>query len=1701
MDLEEADQPSGSGEIPEKVQNRLEDWKKSLIDLSLRNRLLNYSPRKRSTVEIVDELPQITLRGLLQGETFVFDSKPEGSGEKGSSSSPEDSLPEDSPPEDSPPEESLPEESPSGEKPQGGEMEESVSRGDESSNGPSESTPEEDDTKEDSTEEDSTEGNGTGGEGTEEGSGSRTLETGVELTSVAGQDLPDRHVDSRLQTPYTENRLSSKLLSLYRSAKSSVEEQGINTLYVALGMLKWYEDPTSDQTRRAPILLAPAQIERETARSGFELSLGEGDTILNPALREKLRRDFKIDLPQLPELTDVGEVVADEVFEGVREAIEGFGRWTLTQDVVLGEFQFQKFLMYQELKDHREEFASDDLVRSICNVGSGSVLGELPERVDEADLDEAMSPWDTTQVLDADSSQQRAILAVKEGCNLVIEGPPGTGKSQTIANLIAEALTDGKSVLFVSEKMAALDVVQSRLEDVGLGSYCAELHSNKTSKNRFTNDIARSLDQDQPPEPEVEEDLRKLKRRTQQLREYVVALHESTEALGLSPFEGIGQLTKVENCPLVDVQFEAPLSVSRSGYDEARESLKELAVALGEVAPRKKHPLRGIGPISSGRTGQSRLRQQAEEVAGRLDQLRDSTQKLCDETGLNLPETFGRLQLTLDASSSAASSPGAEESLLRSEEWNQMPARAERLIEEGETLSSAQEEISGTLRPEALETSLDTQIQGLENYRDSGWIRYLNPKYWQFRFELKDYYVPGASPGGEAGSGGEEGLLQDLRAAKKCRESRDFIEENTELGEQLFGSRWEGIESDWQELREFADWITELRQYAIEEVLTDEAYRRTAEEKIDESRASRLREKAESQLSEARSGIEDFREKVKAEEGLEVDSAPSRSLQQVEDRLREIADGAGRLPEWTDFVGRRDRCLEGLTEDYVSAAFEEGVGPEDLEPSFRRAFFRHWVEAVFEKRPALRDFRGSVHESHIGDFRELDEKSKDAAVRRARYQLSQKRNELIKDEDLKEQVRYLNREAQKSRRVHPIRKIMERAGEAVKEIKPCFMMSPLSVSTYLPIEDTEFDLLIFDEASQITPEDAVGTFVRADQVVVVGDSKQLPPTNFFSVQAEKGGAGRFEKGKIEDLESILKEVSTAGLPSIRLKYHYRSQDESLIRFSNEEFYSDDPLYTFPSRFDDDGFLGLKFEYLSDVTYDGRGENVEEARRVVDAVEEHIRNRPHLSLGIGTFGRSQQRVIQDLIEERRRQNPALEPFFNRGGEESFFVKNLERVQGDDRDVIFISVTYGPDENGQINRNFGPITGDNGWRRLNVLTTRAKKQVRVFSSMRGEEIDTSGNISDGVIYLSRYLKYADTGEYPTTTDPRGGTVDSPFEEAVMSALEKEGYEVVPQVGESGFRIDLGIKDPSRPGEFICGVECDGASYHSAATVRERDRLRQQVLEDRGWTILRVWSTDWFTDKSVQIERLVEQIEEARRESEVPHPADPPSDFNGADDLREGQEETDAGGPSTASTGENERQREKQKPEISEIPVESYEAAQIYQNSPGDAFYEESTRAVERVLRKVVQKESPVHVEDAARRAMGKWGFSQLGSRIKGRMSEAISALESRGEVDRRGDYLWKPGMDTPPVRSRDLPDRSFDTDKIPPAEVREAVRLLLRHRAPLLEDEIPREAVRLLGFNRAGKNLKALVEGEVEQLIEEGEIVPGGFGLKLKEGEQA
>jgi hypothetical protein len=425
---------------------------------------------------------------------------------------------------------------------------------------------------------------------------------------------------------------------------------------------------------------------------------------------------------------------------------------------------------------------------------------------------------------------------------------------------------------------------------------------------------------------------------------------------------------------------------------------------------------------------------------------------------------------------------------------------------------------------------------------------------------------------------------------------------------------------------------------------------------------------------------------------------------------------------------------------------------------------------------------------------------------------------------------------------------MKQAGEAIGAIKPCFMMSPLTVAQLLDASNSRFDLVIFDEASQLPQEDAVGAIARGSQLVVVGDPKQLPPTNFFQVTSGQANVQLDDEGNpiYEDSESILENFMGAGAANSRLKWHYRSAHESLINFSNVSFYDKD-LYTFPSVEIDSQTAGLQFEYVADGMYEGKGLNQNEARRVADAVvrfakeqnERLQRGESALSLGIGTFNLRQQLAIQDELELRRSQETSIEPFFSRERFEPFFVKNLENIQGDERDVIYLSVTYARAADGKLRYNFGPLNSENGWRRLNVLTTRARQCMRVFSSMRGDEINLAATASLGPKLLREFLLYAEHGRLESTIADATSKADSDFEIDVMNELIRHNVSVVPQVGVAGYRIDLGVLDDATPGRFLCGIEC-------------------QVLELRGWTIFRVWSTDWFKDRQGQIARLLTLIE---------------------------------------------------------------------------------------------------------------------------------------------------------------------------------------------------------------------------------------------------
>ena len=578
------------------------------------------------------------------------------------------------------------------------------------------------------------------------------------------------------------------------------------------------------------------------------------------------------------------------------------------------------------------------------------------------------------------------------------------------------------------------------------------------------------------------------------------------------------------------------------------------------------------------------------------------------------------------------------------------------------------------------------------------------------------------------------------------------------------------------------------------------------------------------------------------------------------DLSKRWASALGQSQRWFKWVSESERAsLLGLN-PLIEAVAKGSILPRLMLEAVDIGYARWYADAIVSADPHLRSFLAEHHEAAIESFGKLDEKvallARDLIIARLSGQVPG-RTAFGRDAEWG----ILAHEIEKKSRHIPLRKLFAQMPKALRTLAPCMMMSPLLIAQYLPAETKPFDVVIFDEASQIPVWDAIGAIARGSQMIVAGDSKQLPPTSFF----ERNADGDDDDNEYADLESILDECRAANVPTQRLDWHYRSRHESLITFSNKRYY-DDRLITFPSPVITDNAVSL-IEVVDGVYDRGASRtNIIEARRVVADVITRLRDplfkNDNLSLGVVSFNTEQQRLIEKLLDESRSSYPEIEPFFHRDWHEPVFVKNLESVQGDEREIILFSVGYGRDDSGRMTQNFGTLNQKGGERRLNVAITRARSKMVVYTSFSPDAIDLSGKKLDGLRHFKEFLAYAQHGirAFAEAASPTGRGTDSPFEDAVMVALEARGWKVHPQVGASGYRIDLGVIDPKNPGRYIAGVECDGASYHSAATARDRDRLREQVLRGLGWRIHRVWSTDLFVDQDRALARLQASLEES-------------------------------------------------------------------------------------------------------------------------------------------------------------------------------------------------------------------------------------------------
>jgi very-short-patch-repair endonuclease len=587
--------------------------------------------------------------------------------------------------------------------------------------------------------------------------------------------------------------------------------------------------------------------------------------------------------------------------------------------------------------------------------------------------------------------------------------------------------------------------------------------------------------------------------------------------------------------------------------------------------------------------------------------------------------------------------------------------------------------------------------------------------------------------------------------------------------------------------------------------------------------------------------------------------ATSADLGVMGERFRRATEHANRLQDYLNFLLAEDAASDSGLGPVLAAFVSANEDYRDLVTAADFVFYRSAAEQVLNADPRLRRHSGSTHDQLRSQYQELDKefiafRRRLLAVKIADHDapqgISQGRvadlTELALVQHIAEQVRPRL----------SLRDLCRRAGYAIKALKPCWMMSPMSVAQFLEPGRLHFDLVLMDEASQIRPEEALGAIARGGQVVVVGDQMQLPPTSFFQRLSADGGAEDEEDLEDVQQESVLEAAAARFYPARMLKWHYRWEHGSLISFSNHEFYRDD-LTVFPSPYHDHPEYGVKLIQVDGVY--GSGVNEQEAQRVVEEAAKFMSSHPKQSLGIVAVNSKQAEVIRELIDQLCASEPDAEAYRAKWATEleSLFIKNLENVQGDERDVIFVSTVYGKDASGTFYQRFGPINSGYGHRRLNVLFTRAKKKVVVFSSMKPEDVQDEGK-NWGVRALKGYLQFARSGSWilPTASPT---DCESEFEEWVLRALRGNGYEAVPQLGFAGYRLDLAVRHPKHPGTFLCGIECDGATYHSARSVRERDRLRQEVLKRLGWSIYRIWSTDWFRNPTLQTRNLIKHLEQ--------------------------------------------------------------------------------------------------------------------------------------------------------------------------------------------------------------------------------------------------
>ena len=1162
---------------------------------------------------------------------------------------------------------------------------------------------------------------------------------------------------SKLVSNLDGAKLASRARAIRRRALLNLEEKGVQTLFLAMGMATW-DVHDGGRPPAAPALLLPVEIEVRGREEQTASLRRVGEVQVNEVLRHMLEQGFGTPVILADLLAEIGDEAVgfdpDLVYQRICERTSHVRGFTIVPRLVLSNFSFQKLAMVTDLRDGALALCQHDVIAAIAgDLGAREQLRSARQPIDPRELDR-VPPQQEFLLLDADSSQQRVIAEVLRGQTGVIQGPPGTGKSQTITNLIAAAVAQGKRVLFVAEKRAALDVVLRRLQAAGLGQLALDLHGADVSRRKLAEHLAASLNmvRETPLIDTTALDADFSDRRNR-LNAHAERLHTPRLPADLSMFQIQGRLLRLPPEAAAATRWSS--AEVKLLTPEHMRTVRESLVELGSVTTL----FRRVSPSP----WNNALLRTTQEV-GRASEL----------IGALLTVTLPRLREAFQM-------------------VTHLGLRPPSILAESDDLIALLEQIGTTLtlyKRELFDQNLAALTSRLEPAHAGGASAAIT---WVLNDKLRSaQYV----------------TLQ-LRQAGFAWGDQLYIE-MTKAADQL--RRWQALRDVQIAPFPKGEPISAARKALVNVIRT-------------------LRSEAAELgglLGRSSLSVLGFDALEMVLHDLEHDSLTAYKVARINVLEQTIVDcGAGAI-------------LNELRNGHAPA--EQWLGMLEY------AYLNSCLHAARSHEPALASFEGQLQDHYVTDFCRLDRQRLKVASQRIRRVHGERVIAIMNH--FPDQADLVRRETEKRRRHMSLRRLLDQTPDVLTTLCPCWMTSPLSISQLIDAK-RYFDLVIFDEASQVLPEDAIAALLRANQVVVAGDRHQLPPTTFFAAGEDEAEDSADDPGATEGFESLLDLMAACSEPW-SLDWHYRSRDERLIAFSNRHIYGN-RLVTFPGT----GKTPAISHVLtpSDSGQDGQEESSSaEVRRVIDLVLEHASTRPSETLGVITMGIRHADRLQAVLDETLRERPELDDFFSEQHEERFFIKNLERVQGDERDAIILSIGYGKDRSGRLLYRFGPLLREGGERRLNVAITRARHRLTMVSSFDHNDMDPERTRARGVELLRLYLQYtashgANLGDSGVSDVPL-----NPFEADIYDTLTARGIRLLPQWGASKYRIDMVALHPKKPGRFVLAIECDGATYHAAPTARDRDRLRQQHLEGLGWRFHRIWSTDWFTHREQEIARAL-------------------------------------------------------------------------------------------------------------------------------------------------------------------------------------------------------------------------------------------------------